>query len=276
MELEKGRLIGKGKTAEVYKWGQDRVLKLYFEKFSENWVNREAMTQNIVHEAGVDCPAVFEVVEINGRRGMITQRVYGRSLLKCIADEPWRLFCFVRQIARMQYGIHKFSASGLPSQMERFAYTFSRSSEILGGREERILKYMGSLTDGSSVCHGDLHFNNIMASCGRLVAIDWNSAYCGNPHGDVARTFLILSSPSVPAWIPETLKLPYLYVKWLASVNYLNEYMRLSKASFKEIDAWTLPVAAARLKDNAPGERAWLMGIIDQRIGKLCPSLEQD
>jgi hypothetical protein len=47
---------------------------------------------------------------------------------------------------------------------------------------------------------------------------------------------------------------------------YLNEYCRLSRAKLEDIDRWMLPVAAARLREDVPGERDWLLRLIDDRL----------
>ncbi|HEX2927424.1 MAG TPA: aminoglycoside phosphotransferase, partial [Ruminiclostridium sp.] len=61
--MKKGRLLGSGLTAEVYEWGQDKILKLYFKKYSnDDWVNHEAEVGYLVHESGLMSPAVFDKV----------------------------------------------------------------------------------------------------------------------------------------------------------------------------------------------------------------------
>lgn len=267
--MEKRELIGKGMTAEVYTWGPDKVLKLFFSKFGDERINYEAEMGYKLHEAGVPSPAVYDVIEVDGRKGIVFQRILGKSLLKNIEAEPWKLYYYTQQLAGLQYKIHKHSASSLPTQKERFAFTIGRSSRILGDRKKRILDYLASLPDGVSVCHGDIHFNNVIVSGNDLVAIDWNSAYQGNPLGDVARTCLMLRSPSVPTGIPESMAMPFQYTKRLIYSTYVNEYMMLSKVTLEDIDAWVLPVAAAKIKDKVPGEEKWLLNIINKRLKQL-------
>lgn len=268
--MKKGKLLGSGVTANVYEWGQDKILKLYLDKYSsDDWVNHEARVGHLVHESGIISPAVYDIIEVDGRKGIIYQRIHGKSIMEHLLTEPWKFYYFMQQTAHLHNYIHKFSASKLPSQKERFTHTIKLSSHILGYRVKRILDYVESLPDGDSICHGDLYFNNVIVSGKKLVPIDWNSAYRGNPLGDVARSCMIICSPAVPYGIPNAVSMLTYYPKSLAYKVYINEYMKLAGVEFKDIDAWMLPVAAAKLKDNIPGEKKWLLNIINKRLEQL-------
>lgn len=39
--MSKGYLIGKGMTAEVYEWEEDKVIKLYFYCFSDKAIQKQ-------------------------------------------------------------------------------------------------------------------------------------------------------------------------------------------------------------------------------------------
>jgi len=269
--MEKGKLIGKGMTAEVYEWEKDRVLKLFADRYNQDWVKVEAKKGSAVHNAGISSPSVFDVIDVDGRTGIILQQIYGKSMLREIQEEPWKSYLFAQKLARFHYKIHQYSSDELPSQRERFAFTINRSSKLDGETRNKIIDYVDSLPNGKSICHGDLHFNNVIISNKKLVAIDWSSAYQGNPLGDVARTCMMMSSPSSPIRIPDVISSFFQYAKWLIYWTYLNEYMRLSKAKFEDIDAWMLPVAAAKLKDKVHGDEKWLMDIINKRLKQFNP-----
>jgi uncharacterized protein (TIGR02172 family) len=273
MIMEKGELLGKGMTADVYKWGQDKVIKLFKEGYREEWIKREAAIGRKIHEAGVPSPAVFDMVEIDGRRGIILQRIFGKSMLALLVKEPWRFLSLVQQLAGFQQKIHEFSTEGLPSQKERFSQVIALSSGILGDKAKKIIEFVDTLPEGDSICHGDLYLGNIMVSNDKLVAIDWSSAYRGDPSGDVARTCLLINTPAVPPGIPDIVGTMSTFPKWMTCRLYLNEYIRASKDKLENLDAWMLLVAAARLKSRIPGEEKWLMEIIDKQLKqqKLLP-----
>jgi uncharacterized protein (TIGR02172 family) len=268
--MEKGKLLDSGVTAEVYEWGPDKILKLYFDKHSTgNQVDYESNIGRMVYESGIHSPAVYDTVEVDGRKGIIYERIYGKSVNEQLKKEPWSLYYYCRQMAVLQHNIHSFSANRLPTQLERFTYIIRISSFILGYRTKRILDYVESLPDGDSICHGDFYFSNIIVSGKKLVPVDWNGCYKGNPLSDVAISGIVFCSPVMPKGFPDDYAMFLYYPKWMAYWVYLNEYMKLAKAGYGDIDAWQLPVAAAKLKDRIPGEREWLMDIVDKRLELL-------
>ena len=51
--------------------------------------------------------------------------------------------------------------------------------------------------------------------------------------------------------------------------NLRSEYMKIADVRYEDLDAWILPVAAAKLKDKIPGEEKWLMKIINEKLDQL-------
>lgn len=266
--MEKGKLVGKGMTSDVYEWGQGKVLKLFAERYSKDWVSLEAKKGYIVHNTGISSPYVFDVIDLDNRSGIILERVYGKSMLRQIQEKPWKSCLLALRLARFHFKIHQHFSDELPSQTERFAFAINRSSKLDGETRNKIIGYVDSLPNSRSICHGDLHFKNVIVSNNKLVAIDWSGSYQGNPLGDVARTCMLMLSPSNPTRIPDIIVNAFQYAKLLIYRTYLNEYMRLAKVSFQDIDDWTLPVAAAKLKDKVPGDESWLIDIINKRLKK--------
>lgn len=256
-------------TSVVFELGRDKALKLFLQGFSDTRIKYEARIGNAVHELGIPSPALYGVVNVGGCKGIVFQRIFGKPVLRHVVAEPWKLDHYARQMAGLHFKIHGHSAAGLPLQKEMLAASIRQSSGILGDKGKRVLEYLKSLPGGTSVCHGDLHFGNIIVSDDGLMAIDWMNACIGNPLGDVARTCLMINSPAMPLGTPYIMIIPYMCGKRLTYQGYLNEYMRLSKVRFEDIDAWILPIAAAKLREKIPGEREWLLDAINKRLGNL-------
>ena len=64
--MTKGRHIAEGRTAEVFAWGGDQILKLFRPGFKSDRAESEAVRVRAVHAAGLTSPAVIGVVEVDG------------------------------------------------------------------------------------------------------------------------------------------------------------------------------------------------------------------
>ncbi|MHB0876194.1 MAG: hypothetical protein ACYC5O_09135 [Anaerolineae bacterium] len=84
-----GERVGFGATANIYAWGDGQVLKLFHAGISEAAIRREAEATAIAHGIGLAVPAVGGVVEVDGRLGIVYERVSGPTLLQSISASPW-------------------------------------------------------------------------------------------------------------------------------------------------------------------------------------------
>jgi aminoglycoside phosphotransferase (APT) family kinase protein len=130
------------------------------------------------------------------------------------------------------------------------------------------------MKDGTTLCHYDFHPMNVIMSLHGPVIIDWMTARQGNPHADIARTLSILQSPITrPIWQKpkQDGSLDALPSDWHEASKsfierYLARYRKIRKISLKEIKAWRLPTAAARLNENIPQDRDWLLSVIKEEL----------
>ncbi len=261
--MEKGRKLGEGRTAEVFEWGEGKVLKLFRDWCPREWAKAEAEVTRAAHAAGLPAPAISYVLEVEGRPGIVCERVGGRSLRDQLLSSPWRAGSGGRVLARLHRDLHARKASGkFPSLREKIANDVARAGKALGADGGRVLAALLELPDGEAVCHYDFHPDNVLGEGDQLRVIDWSNACLGPPAADVGRTLLLLRSPYLPDDFPAALRGVAVKLKrWLAAA-YLAEYRRLSGLRQAEIDAWLPALAAARLEEKIPGEEEWLLGIV--------------
>ncbi|WP_058302751.1 phosphotransferase family protein [Gorillibacterium timonense] len=260
------KMIGQGRTANVFDWEEGKVIKLFHEGFNKDWIEREYRMAKNVHEVGVSSPEVYELVETEEGVGIVFAKVSGESMFDLMQKAPWKLKQSARTLARLHAQMHASHTEHLPLQKEDLPERIRHGAEFLGEHAESIIRYLDKLPQGDSVCHGDFHPGNLMEDHGNWMVLDWTNAESGNPAGDVARTLIMLRSPYMPPgtnWL--TGKLSKAFKSRLESV-YLNEYLRISGMPLADIEAWMLPVAAARLREQVPGEREWLLGLIRERV----------
>ena len=90
MSIERGALLGQGRAAGIYAWGDDQVLKLFHGNWPEH-AEHEACAARLAHAGGVNTPRVDAIIEVDGRSGIVYECVEGPSMLHALTVQPWRL-----------------------------------------------------------------------------------------------------------------------------------------------------------------------------------------
>jgi uncharacterized protein (TIGR02172 family) len=248
--------IALGRTAEIYAWEEGQVLKLFHDWVPEASARYEAEIARRVGAAGVRIPQVGELVEVEGRLGLVYERVDGNTLLQVMLAQPRRMNWAARLLAQLQAEIHACSGEGLPSQKERLRRKIERAEGLENPLKQQLLAALDRLPDGQALCHGDFHPDNIQMTARGPVVIDWNDATCGHPLADVARTLLLIDVGSPPAG---PLKLEVDALRGRLRRVYLQRYWQLSGFTEAQMGDWLPVVAAARLQENIPGEEERLL-----------------
>ena len=261
--MEKGELIGQGRTAEVYAWGEGRILKLYQSWMPAYVVEREYQITRAVYAAGAPAPAVDALVESEGRYGIVFERIAGVSLLVELQKKPWRMLTYARLMGELHAQMHACHAPAeLPAQRQRIEFGIDGAEGLADADKQAVRRCLERLPDGESLCHGDFHPDNILMSPRGPIIIDWLTGTRGDPLADVARTALLLHTGGLPPGTPAPVRmLINLSRTWLYA-SYLHRYRQLRPARRQEIDRWRLPIFAARLEEVKayPQEKQLLLG----------------
>lgn len=258
-----GRHLASSLTADVFDWDDRHVIKLY--RHSPATATREAAHTRAVRALGVPAPVVADVVTIQGRVGIIFERVDGPTMLEALAGGVDRVSELARSLATLHAGLHTLVAAGLPAQRERLRGKIERASDLSVDTREAILAALDSLPDGAAVCHGDFHPGNIVLTAGGPVIIDWPDASRGHPLADVARTLLLLEHALVRTHTLPVARDVFAAMRAAFSAAYLEHYTRLRSMDRAQLEAWKIQVAAARLAEGrSAAEHHLLLALIDR------------
>jgi len=257
-----GPLIARGRTAEVYAWQDGQIIKLFYIWCPPQWVQREIDIGHVIAALPVSAPKLLGDVEIEGRRGIIYERVVGHSMLKLATSKPWLLFRMARLLAELHTGMHRQQGTSLPSLHSSLEYTIQHAESLPADLKEIMLRLLNSLPDGTALCHFDFHPDQVIITSQGPVILDWMTARQGHPLADVARTSLLLKFSQVPGAGNLELAIIDLWRR-LFYRSYINHYVELNPGvTMKEIEAWMVPVAAGRLMENISGEQELLLDFI--------------
>lgn len=263
----KGALIGVGRIAEVFAWGDSRVLKLFRPEFPQEWAEHEARVSRAVCAAGVHAPAVGAVVEIDGRKGVVYERVDGPTMLHAVGEQPWTMPRAARQLAELHAQMHTCTCETLPSQREKLRSAIQRVEQLSDDLKACLLASLDHLPDGNAICHGDFHPDNVLMTARGPVTIDWPTASRGNPLADVARTAVLFQVGGLPpsAEGPQSLAVRVLLrMRRVFYRIYERRYCALRSVARKDIEPWLPIQAAVRLNERIPGEEACLLAWVEE------------
>lgn len=261
--------MGEGRTAEVFDYGEGRILKLFRGDFPRHIAEWDYRVSAQVARLFPSAPRVYGWVEHDGRPGIVFEKLDGSTLLTKLSVQPWMLGRGAALCADIHHAMHACPADELPEQKTDIEAAIRRAPDLPDGAKERILRHLELLPVGDSLCHGDFHPDNLILSRRGPVVIDWMSAVRGDPAADVARTCLILGSNALPPGISPLMRFLLLVLRKRFYRIYRRRILRLSGILDRDLEAWMLPLAAARLSEgNPPSEQRWLARVVGRLLDR--------
>jgi Ser/Thr protein kinase RdoA (MazF antagonist) len=232
-------LLARGRNAEVYAMDEARVLKLFYAGFPRDAAAAEFRHARLARRLGVPTPHAERIVELDGRVGIVLERVRGPTLLQLVmagADSAERL-------AGVLFDVHaaleRVDGSQMPAAQDRLARRIAGAPGVSGDMRRAALDALARLSGGARFCHGDLHPGNVIVSAEGPWLVDWVDAGRAAAGLDAARSLLLLELAPVPRLDPRIRE------------RFLAAYRERLAASGRlaEADPWRLPLAVARLAE---------------------------
>lgn len=245
-------LVATGRTADVFDVGPGRVVKLDRPEWN-GLSHYEAGIVRAAHDAGLPVPEVFETVVIEGRHGVVPERLDGPTLSDVIAASC-DLEKLAAQFVELYCRLHEVDLSGLPALVTRLRDELRRSglsADLRAELDELLTELASGVND--QLCHFDLHPGNIIVTSSRWVVIDWLTAAAGPPAADFARSLLLRADSTEPGM-----------ASFLAYVR--QDGKRRRSIDEHDLGSWTRVVAGARLAEGFDGSyAAWLTAVASRQ-----------
>lgn len=267
---DRGVLLAEGREAEVYLRPEGTVLKLWREPGASDRAEREAAVCRLLAGAGRLAPAVHQLTTVDGRPGLVLERIDAPDLLTELQRRPYRLLAAGRILGETHARMHGTSAPPeLPDLHDELARRI-RGAPLPAALADRALEVLSGLPRGDRLCHGDFHLGNVLGPWRRPVVIDWGSASRGDPVADVARTDLLHRIGALPADAPAWVRALSRVARRVIADRYLVVYRRRRPVD-GAFERWRVVNAAARLHEQIPEERASLLGLLEGYPGEPLP-----
>jgi aminoglycoside phosphotransferase (APT) family kinase protein len=247
--------IGEGREAEMFTWEGGRVLRLLRDPGRRAQVQWEAAAMQTARDRGLPVPAVYGIVEVMDRPGIIMERVDGADLLTRMSNRPWTLWNSGDILGSVHAKLHSVLASDrLPLLKETIAARAHENPQIPPALARFTVDALERLPDGHRICHFDFHPANLLMSPKGPVVIDWTNVRRGDHHADIARSVLILRLGEPPGESPLHVKMAMGAARWILLRTYIRAYRREGQFDQALVDRWLPVIAADRLRDNIPEE----------------------
>ena len=260
--------VAEGREAEMFAWGDGKVLRLLRLGFDPASLENEVRALAIAHECGVPVPAPGQRIDIDGRAGVVLERIEGSDLLTELGRAPWTVVRSARMCGSVHAKMHSCRVDDRLPALKRQIKRKLDSPLVPADLAEIAKNRLDSLPDGDALCHGDFHPANVMRNANGPVVIDWPNAMRGAPEADVARTLLLLGAGEPLDYTP-VMRVLTKVGRSLFTWVYIGSYMRARPLDKKEVRRWALPVTVARLAEDIEQERERLL----RRLEKLRASL---
>jgi Ser/Thr protein kinase RdoA (MazF antagonist) len=250
-----GRTLGGGREAEVSAVDEATVLKLYRPGFGGH--EAEAATLRALDGRDV-APKLLDVVERDGRTGLLMERLAGPDMLTHLQRQPWRVYRVGRWLAAAHLEVHRVAAPAELGDLREILGARIRDGALPQHLLEFAMRVLEAMPDGDRLCHGDYHPGNVLLAKDRTAVIDWGAATSGAAEGDHARTLLLLR------WADPLPGTPLLSRALIAggrsalAATYSRVY-RQGSPPLRNTESWLVVQAAARLSEGIPAEREMLI-----------------
>ena len=272
MNLQDMTPLAEGRVSHVYVLKDKRVLKLLHKTVPDWKVDDEFRRCQIITKAGVTSPRALEIVEVDGRRGIIFEWAGERDLMKAKLGNPFNLNSGAQFMSTVHQDFLKREAPELPDIKEE-ALRMSRllPEGTIRPEQFKILeRYLDLLPSGNKICHMDFQPGNIMLNENGYQVIDWYEAVKGVPVADIAMTSLILSMAETAPGTSILLRIIIPIFRKAFEKRYRTHVTSHMGITDESLQKWMLVAGIFRMATwNIEVEREFLTGLIQEKLKKL-------
>jgi aminoglycoside phosphotransferase (APT) family kinase protein len=246
--------IARGNTSDIFAWTEATVVKVLRPDIPRQWASIEADITRRVHAAGLPVPATEGVVEVEGRPGVVLERIGGPTMWQRMRESPTEVPRLIDLLAGLQSELHATSVRGLPDLARRLGSKIDEAVQVSASERQEAQALLSTMPHGTALCHGDFHPANIVVAGRGLVILDWFDAATGHPAADHVRSSLLMRPPADGAAQPVHLDgASSGFLEWVHAI-YMEALARRNLIGADTFARWEAVVAVARMSEPVPSD----------------------
>ncbi|MFV0293320.1 MAG: phosphotransferase family protein [Paracoccus sp. (in: a-proteobacteria)] len=244
-----GRMLGQGRKSEVYECSDGVVIKLFFATVEPEAVEVDYAASRLASDLGLPCPRVLGRKTVDGRAGILFERVDGPALLHVLMSGQGNTAELAQQFGSQQAKINQQRPEGLPEYRTVLLELLNNAPEgwFTNKQINQLADYVRHLPEGDHLCHMDYHPDNVLVETGDLKVIDWAMAMRGPAVFDFAYSLLVLTSGDLPPGLTEEQMQFIATIRKQLFESYVESYTALSGLSLEDTKPYTLASQLFRL-----------------------------
>lgn len=217
VSLEGCKLVGKGAKAEVYRYDDEFVIKLYNEDNEYKDIEREYTLSKIAFVAGIPTVIPFGIVKVGKRYGTMFELLRSKPISLLIAADKKNLKKYADIMAELAHQVHstKLSekATMVPYYSER-VHSWIDEGIAYEDKEvaDKIRRMVDALPKERTLIHGDFHAGNVIVQAGEYMLIDMDCLSIGHPVMELSSAYMAykafweVETPLVEKYMPFSTK----------------------------------------------------------------------
>lgn len=236
MQGSLGEKIGQGAFSEAYAWAPGQVVKLFKAGVSHQFGRHEVRMIRAVLAAGLPVPEVFGEVTLDGRFGIVLQRLDGPTLWQLSRTGAVTFEQAGAIVAALAMSVHRTPP---PPEVISMRDYMENELRLDDGKVPKhiatdVLALIDRLSPGDGLCHCDLSPGNVIMTAEGPKLVDWTFAMRAPATVDLGFLHVILSELA-----PEIADNPERPRATNAAAQ--SEYARLAGMSLAELTAAMQP-----------------------------------
>ncbi len=251
--------IAEGAEAEIFEWENGNVLRLFRTGREAASLEHEEAAMRAGRAALPLVPSIIGRVDVDGRPGLVMERIDGPDLITLLSRRPWMMWRAGTISGNVHAQLHDVIAPPALASIADRARLWVASPLVPEHARRAVIEQLESLPDGDRLLHGDFHPGNILMSGHGPVVIDWPNTTRGDPHADVARTMLLIGDGTLPPGSPLVARVGVSIARKVILAAYMRAYRRRHQLDPELLRRWTIVNTGIRFAEEIPGEREGLL-----------------